>query len=72
LLQVLAVACFAVSYIGLILPIVGLFSILILKSASGSIKETSRLTSTTRSPVLSLVGETILGSSTIRAFGKQE
>ena len=45
---------------------------IILKNASSAIKETSRLTSTTRSPVLSYVSETIQGASTIRAFRKQE
>lgn len=37
-----------------------------------SIRETARLTSTTRSPMLSLLSETINGASTIRAFKRQD
>jgi hypothetical protein len=49
-----------------------IISILIVKSSELSIKETVRLNSTTRSPLLSFLGETIQGSSTIRAFKRNQ
>ena len=49
-----------------------IISILIVKNSELSIKETVRLNSTTRSPLLSFLGETIQGSSTIRAFKRND
>jgi hypothetical protein len=56
----------------MILPFIMIISILIVKSSELSIKETVRLNSTTRSPLLSFLGETIQGSSTIRAFKRNQ
>lgn len=65
-------AIYAVKWIGIILPFIMIISILVVKNSELSIKETVRLNSTTRSPLLSFLGETIQGSSTIRAFKRNE
>lgn len=65
------VAIYAVPWVALMIPLVVLIGIqLILKSAK-AIKETVRLQNTTKSPILSYLSETINGSSTIRAFNRQ-
>jgi len=70
LLYVIVVAIFALYWIALLLPVIAFMSVKILKQSSSAIRESIRLTSTTKSPLLSYLGETINGSSTIRAFGK--
>lgn len=72
LLQVFIVAVLAVQYIGLIIPCVLLLAITQVNKATNANTETNRLFSTTNSPLLSYIGETINGSSTIRAFNRQE
>lgn len=71
-MQVVILAIYAVKWIGIILPFIMIISILIVKNSELSIKETVRLNSTTRSPLLSFLGETIQGSSTIRAFKRND
>jgi len=70
LVYVVVIAVFALSWIAILLPIIGFISIKILKQSSAAIRESVRLSSTTKSPLLSYLGETINGCSTIRAFGK--
>lgn len=71
LLQVFAVAIFAVKWIGLALPFLLLISARIVSRVSNALKETVRLFSTTNSPILSYLGETIQGTSTIRAYERE-
>jgi ATP-binding cassette subfamily C (CFTR/MRP) protein 1 len=72
LCQVFIVAIFAVKWIGLLLPFVLLIATMLISRASNALKETVRLFSTTNSPILSYVGETIQGTSTIRAYERQQ
>jgi ABC-type multidrug transport system fused ATPase/permease subunit len=72
LLQIFGVAIFAVRWIVLLLPIILLISYMVTNKAANAIRETARLSNTSKSPLLSYVGETISGSSSIRAFEKQE
>jgi ATP-binding cassette subfamily C (CFTR/MRP) protein 1 len=70
LMQTCIVAIIVFRWFILILPLMFFFSALIVKKAALSIKETVRVYSTTKSPILSYVGETISGASTIRAFNR--
>ena len=72
LLYTITIAVIAVPWVSLILPVIFLISWSIFASSNRAIKETTRLTSTTKSPLISYVSETISGSSTIRAFGKKD
>jgi len=72
LMQTFIVSMFAVKWIIIVVPMIFIISYFIVRSASVSIKETVRLFNTTKSPLLSYLGETINGASTIRAFGKNE
>lgn len=67
-MQTFIVATIAVPYIGLVLVVVLTVSYCLVSRAAISIKESTRLQSTTKSPLLSFLGETIQGASTIRAF----
>lgn len=68
LLYSLVVAIIALPYTALMLPIIVLISYLIIARAKKGIKESVRLVSTTKSPLLSHLGETISGCPTLRAF----
>lgn len=72
LVYVIVVAVFAVKWIAFLLPVIFLISYLLVKRTAASIRETVRLQSTTKSPLLSHLGETMSGASTIRAYGKTE
>lgn len=72
LIQVFIVAIFAVKWIGLVLPFVLVLSTMLVSRASNALKETVRLFSTSNSPILSYFGETIQGTSTIRAYERQQ
>ena len=72
LCQTFIVAIYAVPYVGFIIPFVLAISCCVVSNSAASIKETVRITSTTRSPLLSYLGETISGCSTIRAFNRQK
>ena len=54
------------------MPIILLISYLLVKRTAASIRETVRLYTTTKSPLLSHLGETMSGASTIRAYGKTD
>ena len=66
------VAIIASYYVGAFLPIIGIISFMLSNKVLSSIKETSRINATTKSPVISLLNESIMGASTIRAFKKQD
>jgi ATP-binding cassette subfamily C (CFTR/MRP) protein 3 len=72
LVYVIVVAVFAVKWIAFLLPIILLISYLLVKRTASSIRETVRLQATTKSPLLSHLGETMSGASTIRAYGKTD
>ena len=72
LLQVFIIAIYAVKWVGVIIPLILLLSYLLVSKSAKAIKETVRLTSTTKSPILSYLGETINGASTIRAFKRTD
>ena len=72
LMQVFAVAIYAVPWIAVIIPIVAIISYFLVRKVTNALRETVRLTNTTKSPLLSYLGETINGSSTIRAFGMNQ
>ena len=72
LLQVITVAIAAVKWIGLLLPFVLIVSCCYVMKATKANTETQRLFSTTNSPILSYIGEAVQGTSTIRAFNRQD
>lgn len=72
LMYTLIIAIIAIPWVALILPVIALISWGIIIRVKRAIKETTRLTSTTKSPLISYIEETISGSSTIRAFQKVE
>jgi ATP-binding cassette subfamily C (CFTR/MRP) protein 1 len=72
LVQVFVVAIYAFPYISLVIPLVFLISYCLIRRSTNALKETVLLLNTTKSPLLSYFGETINGTSTIRAFDKSE
>ena len=68
LIQVFTVAILAVYWIGAILPLVLFVAFYLVNKVVPSIRETVRINSTTKSPLLSYLGESISGATTIRAF----
>ena len=72
LLSIFGVAAFVVPWILLIFPIILLFAIWLYKHSIAASKETARIESVTRSPLLSYLSEVINGNSTIRAFNKED
>jgi ABC-type multidrug transport system fused ATPase/permease subunit len=72
MLQIFIVATAAVPYIAVFLVVIMTVSYMIVSRTAVSIKESVRIQSTTKSPLLSYLGETISGASTIRAFNRQE
>ena len=71
LMYIVIVAVVALPWISLIIPIFLYIMWKMIQVSSKSLTETIRVQSTCKSPVLSFLGETISGASTIRAFGKQ-
>ena len=71
-LSVLVIAVVAVYWIVFIFPVFLVIAIWLFRQAIAAIKETVRIESTTKSPILSLFGETIQGAPTIRTFGRTE
>lgn len=72
LMQVFAVAIYAVPWIAVVVPVVAMISYVLVRAVTNALRETVRLTNTTKSPLLSYLGETINGASTIRAFGMNQ
>lgn len=71
LVQVFIVAIYAVKWVGFVIPFILVCSWILVGKSAKAIKETARLANTTKSPILSALGESISGASTIRAFGRQ-
>lgn len=69
-LSVLIIAAIVVKWILLLLPFLIYLVIKLYSRSISSFRETARIESTTKSPLLSFMGETFTGSSTIRAFKK--
>lgn len=67
---VLVIAVIVVHWVLALLPIMGYFIYKLYVRSIASFRETARLESNTKSPLLSFMGETFAGSSTIRAFSK--
>lgn len=64
-------ATIAVYWVALTLPILIFIAYKLYRHAINSYRETNRIESITKSPLLSYLAETHSGSSTIRAFGKK-
>lgn len=69
LMYSVVVGIIVLPYLALLLPVIAFFSYLLLTKSKNGIKESVRLVSTTKSPLLSHLGETITGCPTLRAFG---
>ena len=61
-----------VPYVAIVMPFIALVLYRVLKYFISSFREVIRLGSITKSPMLTFLSESILGTSTIRAFGKSE
>ena len=70
-LGILLVAVIVVKWIILILPLIGYAAYKLYINSISSFRETTRVESLTRSPLLSLFSETFHGASTIRTFKRQ-
>lgn len=68
LMYSVVIGIIALPYIALLLPVIFLISYVIIARSKNGIKESVRLVSTTKSPLLSHLGETISGCPTLRAF----
>lgn len=71
-LGVIIVAAIVVKWIIALLPILVYIVVKLYLKTISAIRETSRVESNTKSPLLSFMGETFNGSSTIRAFNRTE
>lgn len=71
-LQSIVVAMIVIPWLGLLVPLIVLISYFIVSRVSSAIRETVRLQSTIKSPMLSFFQESINGQSTIRAFKKTD
>ena len=58
-------------YIAVFLPIIIMMMFCLFKTTMPAYRQCTRIESITKSPLLNLLGESISGCSTIRAFGKQ-
>lgn len=72
LFSVFGIAVFVVPWILLIFPCVLVITVYLYRSSIAATKETSRIESVTRSPLLSFLSESINGQATIRAFDKSQ
>lgn len=68
----MATAVISVPYCAVAIPLIGAWSFCVTRTAAAAIKQTVRLQSTTKSPVLSHFTESLPGGPTIRAFKRQE
>ena len=72
LLSIMIIAVIIVPWVGFVFPVMAYLAWINYTSAIAGTKELSRIESVAKSPLVSMIGETISGSSTIRAFGKKE
>lgn len=66
----ISVAVYNVVWVLIIVPVIFLIGFYLVKTFIRTLRETARVESVTNSPVLTHLGETIAGASTIRAFDK--
>jgi len=71
-ISAIAVTAYNVIWVLAIVPFIIIILILIMKKFSRTLKEASRMESITASPILTHLGETINGASTIRTYEKVE
>lgn len=71
-LSIVAIAAYNIIFILAVIPFLVIFGYFLFKSFVRALKETSRVESVSTSPVLTHLGESMLGSSTIRAFKKSK
>lgn len=71
-LGVIIVAAIVVPWIIFLLPLLVYVVIRLYLRTISAIRDTSRVESNTKSPLLSFMGETFNGSSTIRAFKRNQ
>ncbi|XP_072225794.1 multidrug resistance-associated protein 1 isoform X2 [Leuresthes tenuis] len=62
----------ATPLVAIIIPVLGLFYLLVQRFYVASSRQLKRLESVSRSPIYTHFNETLLGTSVIRAFGEQE
>lgn len=72
LIFTMVLAGIAVPYVLCLLPVVVIFIMWVFLFSISAAKEVNRVQSVTASPLLSYVGETMHGISTIRAYAKEE
>lgn len=70
LVSIFVISLTVVFYIAAIFPFLALGIYYLFRQAIAGNKEVKRIKSVTKSPLLSLLSETIIGSSTIRAFDR--
>jgi ABC-type bacteriocin/lantibiotic exporter with double-glycine peptidase domain len=66
----IVIAVYNVIWVLLVIPFLVLFGIYMVKRFIKALKEATRVESITNSPILTHLGESIAGASTIRAFQK--
>ena len=72
LVVTISVSIVIVPWIALFFPIIFIFVRILYKYSISATKEVSRIESVTKSPLLSYIGETLSGTSTIRAYQKKD
>jgi ABC-type multidrug transport system fused ATPase/permease subunit len=72
LISILLVATIVVPWILVLLPFLSYLLIRLYNRSIQAFREASRIESMTKSPLLSFIGETFNGKSTIRAFKRQK
>ena len=72
ILQVMVISTLASPYIIILFPPMLILSFNLVKYTVRTLRETSRIQSITKSPLLSFLSESINGASTIRAFGRTD
>jgi len=70
-LTIIIMSVIVVQWILLILPVLLFISAKIYRHSINAYRETTRIESLTKSPLLSFLSESCMGAPTIRAFGKQ-
>ena len=72
LIAIMIMSIFIVPWVAIFYPIIFFIVILLYRYSINATKEVSRIESVTKSPLLSFLGETLSGTSTIRAFNKKD
>jgi len=72
LMAVILIASLVVPWILLLIPIILLLAMSLFKVYISAFREANRLEALSKSPLISFIAESIAGSSTIRAYGKNK